>query len=332
VWDAWRGTKTAEFASASVEFDRDGRLLVVDRSVSSPQMREVRTSAGEPAFSALHVPEFAGFRSADERLTLIQQPNYSALIRELSSWRQVSQLEGHKGRIGGAAFAPDARWVMTASEDSSARVWDVASGRELQQFRLDNRGYAVRLSPDGRLACVVEDWSTIKLWDTTTWQRLHTFTWPAPQSGGNWAKVAEFSPDGTQLAVGDDRGLLHILDVPARKERATVAAHKYRVSTLAFSRDGRFLLTTGEGDRGARVWEAATGRKLAELGTRPIVGAAFKGDGAQIATLDNDGTLRLFNRLRFAPLEELTQIAAARVKRDWTPGERERYFHEMPQP
>jgi WD40 repeat protein len=209
-------------------------------------------------------------------------------------------------------------------------VWDVETGRQTHQLELDNRGHAVRLSPDGRLVCVVEDWSTLKLWDTATWQPVHAFTWPAPQSGGNWATVAEFSPDGSLLAVGDDRGLLHVLDVAARMERATVPAHKYKISTLAFSADGRFLVTTGEGDRGARVWAPATGKKLSELGTQSVVGAAFRPDGSQLVTLGRDGTLRFFNLPRFAPLEELAQVAAGRVKREWTPGERERFFHETP--
>jgi WD40 repeat protein len=339
VWDAWRGTtlltlaKVGHMASITgrTAFDRGNRLMVGDQSVASPEARNLRTQNGRPALSTVHLPEFPWFRDRDESLTLIPRANFSAVIRELGSWRQVSELEGHRGSIGGAVFGPDSTWVLTASEDGTARVWDVASGQQRRQLELDNRGYAVLLSPDGRMAGVVEDWAGIKLWDTATWQGVFTFTWPAPPSGGNWAKVAEFSPDGTLLAVGDNSGVLHLLDVAARKERASVAAHKYKVSTLAFSADGRFIVTTGEGDRGARVWASATGRRLAELGTQPVVGAAFRPDGSQIATLGSDGTLRLFNWQRFAPLEELESIAAARVKRDWTPGERERYFHEQTQ-
>ncbi len=267
VWDAWRGTRLVDLSTqghiASINgrpvalhvgpaaFDRGNRLMVGDQRVSSPQFREVLAANGQPAFSVVHVPEFTRYRSRDERLTLIPQANYSAVVRERDSWLQVSELKGHKGSIGGAVFGPGSTWVLTASEDGSARVWDVKTGRQTQEFKLDNRGYAVRLSPDGRFACVVEDWASIKLWDTATWQDVHTFTWPAPQSGGNWAKVAEFSPDGTLLAVGDNSGVLHILDVAARKEQATVHAHKYKIDSLAFSADSRFIVTIGEGDRGA---------------------------------------------------------------------------------
>jgi WD40 repeat protein len=338
VWDAARGTKIAELpkvghmaaVNARAAFDGQGRLMLGDQRVKSPEAHEVRTASGQPAFPSVRLPEFAWFRSRDEHLALIPQTDHSAVVRDRGTWEQVAVLKGHQGMVKGAVFGQDARWVLTASEDSTARVWDVKTGGQLHELRLDNRGSAAGLSPDGRLAYVVADWSTITLWDTTTWQRVHTFTWPAPQSGGNWATVAEFSPDGTLLVVGDSGGGLHFLDVASRTERATAAAHKYKVSTLSFSADGRFVVTTGDGDRGARVWSPATGTKLAEVGTQFVAGATFRPDGRQIATLGKDGAVRLYNLARFAPVEELAQDARRRVKRDWTPGERERYLHEPP--
>lgn len=52
------------------------------------------------------------------------------------------------------------RLAVTASDDKTARVWDVASGRLLQTLRIpidqgdEGKLYAVALSPDGRLAAV----------------------------------------------------------------------------------------------------------------------------------------------------------------------------------
>lgn len=330
VWESRRGTPVAEFADGHALFARDAKLLVVDRALGAPRAEVIRAAAGGPALEVLRLPAYAGLRSGDERWVLLPQDDFSARVVERDSWREVGVLKGHEGPVQGAAFDRDGRWVMTAGSDGSARVWDPGGGAPRQTFRLDNRGHAVHLSADGRLACVVQDASAITLWDTETWTPRHRFGWPAPPAGGNWAKVAAFDPDGSLLVVGDDRGLLHFLDTAAGRESATVAAHKYAVETLAFSADGRFLVTTGRGDRGARVWDAASGEKLAEVGTQAVVGAAFKPDGSQLAVLAADGTLRLYDRLRFAPLDELTRLAATRVQRDWTPGERERYFRLAP--
>src|SRR4029453_8197703 len=52
------------------------------------------------------------------------------------------------------------RWAVTASDDKTARVWEVASGRQLAVLRppqdVGNEGklYAVALSPDGAVVAV----------------------------------------------------------------------------------------------------------------------------------------------------------------------------------
>jgi WD40 repeat protein len=220
---------------------------------------------------------------------------------------------------------------MTVSDDGSARVWNVATTRLEHTFRLNNRGHGALISPDGRLVCALEDSAKITVWDTTTWRPQHEFVWAEPPAGGNWVKSAAFSPNGAMLAAGDNRGTLHILDVPGGKTLATIKAHTYEVQTVVFSADGRFILTAGGGDRGARVWDSSTGAKVAEVGTEFLQGAVFSPDGTRVATLSSEGTVRLFNWERFAPVEQLVALAARRVKRDWTPGERARYFHEKPQ-
>jgi hypothetical protein len=54
-------------------------------------------------------------------------------------------------------------------------------------------------------------------------------------------------------------------------------------------------------------------------------------DGSRVATLASSGSVRLFNLERFTPVSELVTLAAQRVKRDWTPGERERFLHQKPE-
>jgi hypothetical protein len=49
-----------------------------------------------------------------------------------------------------------------------------------------------------------------------------------------------------------------------------------------------------------------------------------------VATFTTSGRVQLFNLERFAPVSELVTLASQRVKRDWTPGERERFLHEKP--
>jgi WD40 repeat protein len=79
-----------------------------------------------------------GSWDATVRLWDIQNPQGDAVV-----------LRGHESSIQCVAISPDSRWLVTGSLDKTARLWDVATRRELQ--RLQHMGHinAVTFSPDG---------------------------------------------------------------------------------------------------------------------------------------------------------------------------------------
>ena len=92
------------------------------------------------------------------------------------------------------------------------------------------------------------------------------FQWELPKAakarlGKGGINDMQFSPDGTQLAVGTDIGVW-LYDVKTGKELSFFAGMS---DSLAFSPDGRFLANgRGEyGRQGIQLWERTTGRKVA---------------------------------------------------------------------
>ena len=59
-------------------------------------------------------------------------------------------------KISGIAFTPDGRQLVSASDDKTIRVWDLASGKTVRTIRGESapghagKVYAMALSPDGK--------------------------------------------------------------------------------------------------------------------------------------------------------------------------------------
>lgn len=143
---------------------------------------------------------------------------------------------------------------------------------------------ALAFSPDGQmLASAGGDESggdEIALWAPATGMRRSTFTHRA----GTISALA-FSPDSASLAVGEEDGRIRILDVRNGEERVTFAGRPGRVTCLAYTFDGKALISMVEGDPEAEVrrWDVKTGESR-DLFTPPAAPpVALAPDGSQLA-------------------------------------------------
>jgi WD40 repeat protein len=139
-------------------------------------------------------------------------------------------LKGHEGPIRSAAFSRDGRSLVTTSADRTARVWDVATGRERVVLRGHLRAVtSAEFSPDGRwLVTASDDW-TARVWEMATgkeWLTLRGHRGPV--------ESATFSPDGRRVLTASADGTARLwpadpLDVAAtRKPRELTAEERRR--------------------------------------------------------------------------------------------------------
>jgi WD40 repeat protein len=109
-----------------------------------------------------------------------------------------------------------------------------------------------------------------------------------------------------------DDSAMHALDGAWRKwssnwgERTSLAGHTAGITVVAFSPDGKRVLT-GSSDATARLWDAATGAAVATLAghTAPVTAVAFSPDGTRILTGSDDNTARLWEAATGAPIATL---------------------------
>src|SRR5262249_29004515 len=96
------------------------------------------------------------------------------LYRALRASHERLILAGHDTGVRSATWSPDGARIVTGSYDKTARVWEVANGKELS--RLEGHGDAVRSatwSPDGaRIVTAAFEDRTARVWEATTGKEL----------------------------------------------------------------------------------------------------------------------------------------------------------------
>lgn len=196
----------------------------------------------------------------------------------------------HGGSVKYATFSPDGMAVVTASEDSTAKIWSLA-GEELRQLNGHSAEVTmVNVSPDGTMVATSSKDNTIKLWDFESGEELKTLS-----GHGEWVYAVRFSPDGKMLATASRDSTVKLWSVEDGKELKTLNGHKGLVFNVDFSPDGKTIATAGR-DKTAKLW-TLDGELIQTLEGHDerVNAASFSPDGMVLVTASNDKTVKLWS-------------------------------------
>lgn len=205
-----------------------------------------------------------------------------ALSAAVEAGRRSLPLRGHRMPVQTAVFSPDGRQVLTASDDESARLWQVAGGEP--RWVAEGVGQWGRFSPDGRFVAVNHRNGRTHLLDRQNGAILRVL----PHQGSLGA--IHFSPDGSLVANRVMRGEQELTALWQTGSGRPLAELPGALSPLAahvFSPDGQRLLT-GDQERTISIWDTRSGKREATLTTpEPVMPPAwlhafFSSDGQRI--------------------------------------------------
>jgi WD40 repeat protein len=235
-----------------------------------------------------------GLLLATEAVSVTYQVDGTYTVEADSALRQalahpfLRTLRGHTDGVNHAAFSPDGTRIVTASNDGTARLWNL-EGRLLATLtgHTDVVHHAA-FNPDRRHIVTTSDDGTARLWDMRG-QPLATLT-------GHTGSVlyAAFSPDGRHILTASADDTARLWDIEGRSV-VTLTGHSDVVHHAAFNSD-REHIVTASADGTARLWDIE-GRPVITLTghTDPVTRAVFSPDGLSIVTASDDGTARLWD-------------------------------------
>ena len=218
-------------------------------------------------------------------------PSGDAALTSLTSLQAPPrELKGHTNRVIAISISPDGKHLATASDDTTARLWDIATGQTIRTFTGHTDGVEeIAFSPDGKNLVTISNDQTIRLWDVATGQTLKII----PATG---VYDVAFSPGGRFIVTSaTDPHDPRIWDVTTGLPVHVLNGHTGPTTMVAYSPDGKYVLT-GSMDNTARLWDAATGEQVMVF-TCPagIDAVGFTPDGKFVLTGSEDDTTRLWN-------------------------------------
>ncbi|MCI0746832.1 MAG: serine/threonine-protein kinase [Verrucomicrobia subdivision 3 bacterium] len=181
----------------------------------------------------------------------------SRMARLLKSFPKLAGFLAHTGGIHSAYFSHDNARVITAGEDQTARIWDIASGQlATKPLRHKSAVVDARLNADQqRVLSICQDGTA---W---LWRLAPDETIALELSHGAAARAGEFSPNGRLALTRGENTSIVVWDGLNARERFRLR-HEAVPADARFSADGRYIGVVAGPT--LRVWDTERGDHVSE--------------------------------------------------------------------
>jgi len=216
---------------------------------------------------------FIGHNAAVEAIEVDEEHNIlvsasrdkTALVWKLNrtheSWaQQFTRLTGHNHFVSAISLTRDTSHLLTASWDNTLRLWDLST-RQTKKLFLDHKKDVldVKFSPDNRRIISASRDNTVKIWNILGECK-------ATIPGDSWATSVACAPMESEnspltIAIGYWNGIVKIYEIAdSCTLKQTLNAHEGRCTCVAFTPDGKWVITGGS-DRKVVMWVTESGAK-----------------------------------------------------------------------
>jgi WD40 repeat protein len=239
----------------------------------------------------------------------------------------ILTLNGHNSSVNAVAVTPNGQKVISAADDNTLKVWDLATGEELLTLKGHSSSVnAVAVTPNGQKVISACDDNTLKVWDLATGEELLTL-----KGHSSSVNAVAVTPNGQRVISGSSDSTLKAWNLLPRERLNftnnhsrhisweypcdTLKAHSSWVNSVAVTPNGQQVISACD-DNTLKVWnrfwiqEDIFEGNIFELIVASFIGSSLKADihhssgvnvvtitpnGQQVISASNDGTLKVWN-------------------------------------
>ncbi len=204
------------------------------------------------------------------------------IYRENSFYKIIGY---HNQTISSVSFSKDGKYILSASDDSTARLWNL-SGRPIRQFKEPSQVFCSAISPGEKYIATGSRDGTVRLWNMDG-------AIVAECKENSYVEGVTFSPDGKYILAGYFDSTARLWNTNGQMIQQ-YKGHSGQVTSVAFSPDGKLVLT-GSYDGTAMLWDFA-GRLVREFkNNAEVYSVAFSPNGKFVLTGCADNTAKLWD-------------------------------------
>ena len=254
-----------------------------------------------PSFSNIHSLSMASspistvaINKTGEWLALGSSRTGQLLVWEHTSESNVLKQSSHLDAMTTLSYSPDSSRIITGSDDGRIKIWDVNSGFHIATFTehasaITGSAYSKR----GNILFTSSLDGSVRAWDMLRYRNFRTFTAPTRLS---FSCLAIDPSAEVVCAASHDSFDIHLWSVQTGALLDQLSGHEGPVSTLAFTPDGRYLIS-GSWDRSIRIWSIFDRTQSSEVLqlTSDLLCITIRPDSAQLCASTLDGALSFWS-------------------------------------
>eukprot|EP00002_Diphylleia_rotans_P025650 TRINITY_DN5079_c0_g2_i1.p1 TRINITY_DN5079_c0_g2~~TRINITY_DN5079_c0_g2_i1.p1 ORF type:complete len:309 (-),score=55.25 TRINITY_DN5079_c0_g2_i1:1623-2549(-) len=215
----------------------------------------------------------------------------------------VTSFDGHTSNVTSLGFQKEGKWMYSASEDGTLKIWDVRTPGCQREYENKTSITTVALHPNQGEIVFGDQLGNVRVWDLAMNKCSRDFK----LEGDSAVRSLSLSQDASMMVAANNKGMCFMWRMFRSQEGNTdfepvqrLEAHKTYVLKALISPDGRSLVTASA-DHTVKLWRIERGvisdrsEKVLSGHQRWVWDCVFSVDSAYLVTVSSDYTGRLWD-------------------------------------